>query len=101
MEAWPDSKSQFNRVPDPSTWVLDKEAAYFHYCDNETIHGVEFNDFPYELVKDMLLVCDMSSNFCTRKVDWEKYGVVYGGAQKNIGPSGVTIVVVREDLIGH
>ena len=49
----------------------------------------------------MTLVCDMSSNFCTRKVDWEKYGVVYGGAQKNIGPSGVTIVVVREDLIGH
>ena len=61
----------------------------------------EFNDFPFELVKDMTLVCDMSSNFCSRKIDWEKYGVVYAGAQKNVGPSGVTIVVVREDLIGH
>ena len=49
----------------------------------------------------MELVCDMSSNFCTRPIHWEKYGVVYGGAQKNIGPSGVTVVVVREDLIGH
>lgn len=80
VEVWPDSKSEFNKIPDPSTWIIDKEAAYFHYCDNETIHGVEFNDFPFELVKDMTVVCDMSSNFCTRPIDWEKYGVVYAGA---------------------
>lgn len=102
-EVWPDSKNQFNTLPDPSTWNIDQEAAYFHYCDNETIHGVEFStDFPFEKVPaDQVLVCDMSSNMCSRKVQWEKYGVVYAGAQKNIGPSGACVVVIREDLIGH
>jgi phosphoserine aminotransferase len=88
-------------LPDVETWKIDKEAAYFHYCDNETIHGVEFKEFPYEVVGDLTLVSDMSSNFCTRPIDWDKYGVVYGGAQKNIGPAGVTVCVIREDLIGH
>lgn len=66
------------------------------------MHGVEFNNFPFDKVpSDQILVCDMSSNMCSREVDWNKYGVVYAGAQKNIGPAGVTVVAVREDLIGH
>lgn len=81
--------------------MIDKEAAFFHYCDNETVHGVEFNDFPFEKIGALDLVCDMSSNIGTRPIAWEKYGVVYAGAQKNLGPSGVCVVVVREDLIGH
>lgn len=88
-------------MPDPSTWSIDKDAAYFHYCDNETIHGVEFNDFPFDKVEGMTLISDMSSNIGTRPIDWEKYGVVYAGAQKNLGPSGVCVVVVRDDLIGN
>lgn len=101
VEAWPESKSNYTTIPETSTWNIDKEAAYFHYCDNETIHGVEFNNFPFEAVEGLTLVCDMSSNIGTRPIDWEKYGVVYAGAQKNLGPAGVCVVVVREDLIGH
>lgn len=101
VEAWPESGRKFDTIPEPSTWKIEKDAAYFHYCDNETVHGVEFKEFPYEMLGGMTLVCDMSSNMCSRPIDWEKYGVVYAGAQKNIGPAGVTIVVVREDLIGH
>uniref|UniRef100_A0A7S3JFQ4 Phosphoserine aminotransferase n=1 Tax=Euplotes harpa TaxID=151035 RepID=A0A7S3JFQ4_9SPIT len=92
---------KYTTVPDVSTWNVEKDAAYFHYCDNETIDGVEFNNFPFEELKDQTIVCDMSSNICTRPIDWSKYGVVYAGAQKNIGPSGVTIVIVRDDLIGN
>lgn len=80
VEAWPESGNKFNTIPDVSTWNIDKDAAYFHYCDNETIHGVEFQEFPYEAVGDLTLVCDMSSNMCTRPVDFSKYGVVYAGA---------------------
>lgn len=101
VEAWPDSGNKFTTIPDVSTWKIDKDAAYFHYCDNETIHGVEFQEFPYEAIGDMTLVCDMSSNMCSRPIDFTKYGVVYAGAQKNIGPAGVTVCVIREDLIGH
>ena len=79
------------------------DAKYFHYCDNETIQGFEFKDFPFDKVPEgQILVSDMSSNFMTKPVDWSKYGVVYAGAQKNVGPAGVTIVIVRTDLIaGH
>jgi phosphoserine aminotransferase len=80
VEAWPDSGSKFTTIPDVAQWHIDKEAAYFHYCDNETIHGLEFNNFPYDAVEGMTLVCDASSNFGTRHIDWEKYGVVYAGA---------------------
>jgi phosphoserine aminotransferase len=93
---------KFTTLPDPSNWHIDPEAAYFHYCDNETVHGVEFQEFPYDKVPSgQILVSDMSSNMCTRPIHWEKLGVVYAGAQKNVGPSGMTIVIVREDLIGH
>jgi phosphoserine aminotransferase len=101
VEAWPDSGKNFTTLPDTNTWKIDKDAAYFHYCDNETIHGVEFQEFPFELIGDTLLVCDMSSNMCTRPIDWDKYAVIYAGAQKNIGPAGACVTIIREDLIGH
>jgi phosphoserine aminotransferase len=72
------------------------------YVDNETANGFEFNDFPYEVIPEgMLLVSDMSSNISTKPIDWTKYAAVYAGAQKNLGPSGMTVVIVREDLIGR
>jgi phosphoserine aminotransferase len=86
-------------VPAFSSWKLDKEAAYVHYTTNETIGGVEFNWVPE--VGDVPLVADMSSNILSRPVDVSKFGLIYAGAQKNIGPAGLTIVIVREDLIGH
>ena len=85
-------------VPAPATWALTPGAKYVHYCDNETIQGVEFKGAPD--VGGRLLVADMSSNFCSKVVDVSKYGLIYAGAQKNIGPAGVTIVIVREDLLG-
>jgi phosphoserine aminotransferase len=90
---------EYNGCPEFKDWKVDPEAKYFHFCDNETVHGVEFNNFPYEELKDQTLVCDMSSNICTRPIDWSRYGVVYAGSQKNIGPAGATIVVVRDDLL--
>jgi phosphoserine aminotransferase len=84
-------------VPDPSNWKVDPDAAYFYYCENETVDGVEFHSIPE--LKNQLLVCDMSSNICSRPVDVSKFGVIYAGAQKNLGPAGVTIVIVREDLL--
>jgi phosphoserine aminotransferase len=103
-EVWADSGSKFTTVPDSDKWSIDKDAAYFHYCDNETIHGVEFpgaGSFPFDVIpENMPIICDMSSNFCSRPVAWDKYGVVYAGAQKNVGPAGVCISVIRDDLIG-
>jgi phosphoserine aminotransferase len=90
---------EYTGCPDFSEWNVDKDAEFFHFCENETVYGVEINNFPYEELKDQTLVCDMSSNFCTRPVDFNKYGVVYVGAQKNVGPAGVCIVIVRKDLL--
>lgn len=102
VEVWPTSGGKFNTVAPSSEWQISKDAAYFHYCDNETIHGVEFPQaFPFELIpEDQPLICDMSSNFCSRPVSWEKYACVYAGAQKNVGPAGVCISVIRDDIIG-
>jgi len=86
-------------VPAFDTWKLDKAAAYVHYTPNETIGGVEFNWIPN--TGDVPLVADMSSNILSRPVDVWKYGLIYAGAQKNIGPAGLTLVIVRDDLIGH
>ena len=82
---------------DYSNWVIDQDAAYVHYTDNETIMGVEHQAVPDS--KGITLVCDMSSNFCSRYIDFSKFGCIYAGAQKNAGPAGVTIVLIREDLI--
>jgi phosphoserine aminotransferase len=94
---------KFTSIPARSTWKLSKDPAYVHICSNETIDGVEFH-FDPEVSADTngaSLVADMSSNILSRPVDVAKYGVIFGGAQKNIGPAGLTLVIVREDLLGH
>lgn len=88
----------YTTVPDPSTWTLSSSASYVYYCCNETVHGVEFNFVPN--AKGSVLVCDMSSNFLSRPVDVSKFGLIFAGAQKNVGCAGVTVVIVREDLLG-
>jgi phosphoserine aminotransferase len=89
----------FNHIPARDTWKLDPQAAYLHYTPNETIEGVEFHDTPD--VGDVPLVGDFSSTFLSRPVAVDQHGLIYAGAQKNAGPAGVTIVIVREDLIGQ
>ncbi|MEW5802809.1 MAG: 3-phosphoserine/phosphohydroxythreonine transaminase [bacterium] len=91
--------ANFTYVPPMDTWQLSKDAAYLHYTSNETIGGVEFNWVP-DASDDVPLACDMSSNILSRPVDVTRYGVIYAGAQKNIGPAGLTVVIVREDLLG-
>ncbi len=88
----------FTYAPPQASWKLNKDAAYVHYTANETIGGVEFNWIPE--TGDVPLVCDMSSNILSRVIDVSKFGLIYGGAQKNIGPAGLTIVIVRDDLVG-
>jgi len=90
---------RYTRIPPRDTWQLDPNAAYVHICSNETIGGVEYHFTPD--VGDVPLVADMSSSIMSRPVDVSKYGLIYGGAQKNIGPAGLTIVIVRDDLIGQ
>ncbi|CAB1369966.1 3-phosphoserine/phosphohydroxythreonine transaminase [Denitratisoma oestradiolicum] len=91
--------ANFSYAPAQSGWKLDPNAAYVHYTANETIGGVEFHWVPE--TGDVPLVCDMSSNILSKSVDVSKYGLIYAGAQKNIGPAGLTIVIVRDDLIGQ
>ena len=109
---------KFRSIPPVAEWDLGAHAAgakgrkpaFVYYCDNETVDGVEFaadastggQPFPFEaLDKDVPVVCDMSSNFLSRPVDVSKYGIIYAGAQKNLGPSGVSVVIIRKDLIGE
>ncbi len=87
----------FTYVPAFSEWQLNQDAAYVHYCTNETINGVEFVDVPD--TRGVPIVADMSSHILSRPIDVSKYGVIYGGAQKNIGPAGLCLVIVREDLL--
>ena len=89
------------RLPDPLTWQLNPRAAYVHICSNETIHGVEFQELPdlKAIGSDAPLVIDFSSHAASRPVDWSRVGLAFAGAQKNLGPAGLTIVVVREDLL--
>jgi len=86
-------------VPEAETWSLDPDAAYVYYTDNETISGVQFPIIPD--VADVPLVTDMTSNLLSKPLDVSRYGVIFAGAQKNIGPSGLVVVIVREDLLGH
>ena len=92
-------ESGFTTVPPQETWQLDPEAAYVHYTPNETIQGVEFHWIPD--TGDVPLVADMSSTILSRPIDVSRFGLIYAGAQKNAGPAGLTLVIVREDLIGH
>jgi phosphoserine aminotransferase len=89
----------FTYIPPQRTWRLSNDAAYVHYTANETIGGVEFGWVPD--VGDVPLVSDMSSQILSRPLDVSRFGLIYAGAQKNIGPAGLTIVIVREDLVGH
>jgi phosphoserine aminotransferase len=89
----------FTSVPKQDTWKLDPNAAYVHICSNETIGGVEYHWTPD--TGDVPLVADMSSNIMSRPIDVSRYGLIYAGAQKNMGPSGLTLVIVRDDLIGQ
>jgi phosphoserine aminotransferase len=84
----------------PKKFSLRKDAAYVHYCSNETIGGVEYHSFPFERT-EIPVVADASSHFLSRPMDVSKFGLIYAGAQKNAGPAGVTFVIVREDLIGN
>jgi phosphoserine aminotransferase len=84
----------------PRDWQLRDDAAYVHVCTNETVDGVEFHDLP-QLTNDVPLVIDCSSHMLSRPIDWRRVGLAFGGAQKNIGPAGLTLVFVREDLLGR
>ncbi|CAM3300632.1 3-phosphoserine/phosphohydroxythreonine transaminase [Rhodothermus bifroesti] len=87
---------QFCAIPDPSSWDLDPQAAYLHFTSNNTIYGTQF---PSEPEVSVPLVCDASSDFLSRRIDPRRYGLIYAGAQKNVGPAGVTLVLVREDFL--
>ncbi len=93
-----DVANNFRAVPTFAEWQLDKNAAYLHYTPNETIHGVEFDFIPQV---DVPLVADYSSSILSEPLDVSKFGLIYAGAQKNIGPAGIVVVIVREDLLGH
>jgi phosphoserine aminotransferase len=90
--------SNFSTIPPRDSWQLGSDAAYLHYTPNETIGGVEFHWIPEVSVP---LVADMSSSILSRPVDVSRFGVIYAGAQKNIGPAGLTLVIVRRDLLGR
>jgi phosphoserine aminotransferase len=91
--------TNFDRIPPRSEWKLDPNAAYVHIIGNETIGGVEYHDIPD--VGNVPLVSDMSSTLLSRPIDVSRYGAIYAGAQKNIGPAGLVIVIVRRDLLGR
>ncbi|MES2979804.1 MAG: 3-phosphoserine/phosphohydroxythreonine transaminase [Pseudomonadota bacterium] len=87
----------------PQSWQLSQNARYVHMCTNETVHGLEVHELPNlkSLGSDAPLIIDFSSHMASRPVDWSRVGLAYGGAQKNVGPAGVTLVFVRKDLLGH
>ena len=88
----------FTAIPPQTEWSMDPAAAYLHICSNETIGGLEYHWTPD--TGEVPLVADMSSNILSRPIDVARYGLIYGGAQKNIGPAGLTLVIVRDDLLG-
>ena len=93
----------YTDIPDPASWQLRSDARYVHICSNETVHGVEFQTLPdlQALGSAAPLVVDFSSHVASRTVDWSRVGLAFAGAQKNLGPAGLTLVVVRDDLLGH
>ncbi len=92
------SANKYTDIDDFSSWDIDANGAYLHYTPNETIAGMEFDYIPDI---NMPLVADMSSTILSKEIDVSKFGIIYAGAQKNIGPAGLTIIIVREDLIGN
>ncbi len=87
----------YDRVPEFQSSMVDSDAAYFHICSNETIGGIQWEDYPE--TGEVPLVADMSSDIMSRPLDIEDFGLIYAGAQKNIGPAGVTLVIIRDDLL--
>jgi phosphoserine aminotransferase len=87
----------YQQLPSRDSWQLDPAAAYVHYTPNETIHGIEFHDVPD--VGPVPLVADMSSSILSEPVDVSRFGLIYAGAQKNIGPSGLVVMIIRQDLL--
>jgi phosphoserine aminotransferase len=97
------SASNFTQMTNPKNWKIDSEASYFHICINETVHGFEITEenFPWELIpKGVAIVGDMSSNIGTVKINWDRFDVVYAGVQKNMGPTGDTVIIVNKKLLG-
>ncbi len=95
-EAASSKDRNFSYIPDPASWSLSEDAAYLHYTSNNTIFGTQFHEEP---VSKAPLVCDASSDFLSRYMDLDRYGLIYAGAQKNIGPAGVTVVLVKDGLL--
>ena len=95
--------SNFDRIPPFAEWSRSSDAAYLHICSNETIGGVQFHDLPPDLdyPLDCPIVADMSSDILSRPIDVSRFGLIYAGAQKNIGPAGLTVVIIRRDLMGR
>ena len=87
----------FKRVPDVKGLEFSKDADYVYMCDNNTIYGTKFHEYPN--TGDIPLICDMSSCFLSEPIDVKKFGLIYAGAQKNVGPAGVTIIIIRDDLV--
>ncbi|GAB6147056.1 3-phosphoserine/phosphohydroxythreonine transaminase [Desulfocicer niacini] len=94
--AFSSESTTFNRVPTPDEYRVDPEAEYLYLCSNNTIYGTQYKAFPET---DKMMVCDVSSDILSRKVDVSNFGIIFAGAQKNLGPSGVTVVIIREDLL--
>ena len=90
------AESAFNYIPDPTSWELDSRDSYLHYTSNNTVYGTQFHDTPDVSCP---LVCDASSDFLSYPLELDHYGLIYAGAQKNIGPAGVTVVLVRDSFL--
>ncbi|HUN22674.1 MAG TPA: 3-phosphoserine/phosphohydroxythreonine transaminase [Anaerolineales bacterium] len=97
VTVWNGKESNFNRIPKANEWQMDENFAYLHFTSNETIGGVEWQTEPS--AGDVPLVCDSSSDFMARPIDVSKYALIYAGAQKNAAPAGVTIVIIRDDML--
>lgn len=100
-EAATSKESNFSTIPERNTWNLRDGAKFVHICENETIGGVEFKETPVGLPDGAVLVADHSSNYLSKPIDVNKYGIIYGGVQKNIACAGMGIAIIREDLIGN
>ena len=97
-------RSGHKKLSDPKQWLIDPEASFFHFCSNETVHGFEITEdnFPWDLIPmDVPIVADMSSNIGTRPINWDRISVIYAGCQKNMGPAGCVLTIVRKSLLGH
>lgn len=90
-------ESNYDHIPDPGSYQVPSDAAYLHLTSNNTIFGTQYHKWPE--AGNVPLICDMSSDICSRQVDFSKFSLIYAGAQKNLGPSGVTMVIVKDDLL--